>query len=36
MVELLQVNLIMDFQMEMVNILIKNNKYKEDGKKEYL
>lgn len=32
----MQVNLVMDYQMEMANILIRNNKYKEDGKKECL
>lgn len=36
MVELIQVNFAMEFLMEMENILIKNNKYREDGNREYI
>lgn len=34
--EHLQVNFVMEFLMEMENILIKNVKYKVDGKMEYI
>lgn len=36
MVELIQVNFVMEFLMEMENILIKKFRYRVDGKREYI